>query len=81
MHQPLALPLRFFPAYMQAFPRFSALHQRPSGILLQVLYFVAIHTLPIFLSPYTMSQKNKLNQFHKMLIDQVYDEAKGYRLQ
>ena len=45
------------------------------------LYFVAIHTLPIFFSPYTMSQKNKLKQCHKMVIDQVYDEAKGYHLQ
>ena len=36
------------------------------------MYYVAIHGLPIFLSTYTMSQKNKLNQFHKMLIDQVY---------
>ena len=36
--------------------------------LLHVVYYVAIHTLPIFLYPHTMSPKKKLNQFHKMLI-------------
>ena len=45
------------------------------------MYYVAIHTLPIFPSLYPMLQKNKLNQCHKMLTDQVYEETKGYRLQ
>ena len=45
------------------------------------MYYVAIHTLPIFLSTYTMLQKHELIPSHGMLIDQVYDEAKGYRLQ
>ena len=46
-----------------------------------MVYYVAIHTLPIFVSPYKMSERNKFNQFYKMLMDQIYDEAKGYRLQ
>ena len=46
--------------------------------LLQVVYYVAIHTLPILLFYYTVLQKNKFNQFYKVMIDQVYDEAQGY---